>query len=268
MWSGRISVLILAIFVAGVKSEDDVHIDVNGSDSVASGLRFLVRLYDDCSRRDGLSPCLKMKAITFFDRAMRTLEIPLTDSLVLVKNAQNVQEQGPVGRSFTETELEATLASDNYEKKDVQLNQLLLDRIARFFNTYKVQIALPKVETSELQRNLEEGRGKMKKMMGLMMMGAAMKMAAVVPMALGGLFLLAGKALIISKIALVLSLIIALKKLLGNKQGGGGDHHHMSHGWQSGGGGGGGGGGWDRRSLEDNVVAQQLAYQAQIPGHK
>jgi len=55
--------------------------------------------------------------------------------------------------------------------------------------------------------------------MSMMMMGFAMKMAAIIPIAVGVLFLLAGKALIISKIALVLTLVIALKKLLSQKQG-------------------------------------------------
>lgn len=48
--------------------------------------------------------------------------------------------------------------------------------------------------------NLLLGRGKMKKMMGMMAMGFAMKMAAMVPIAIAGLFLLAGKALITSKV--------------------------------------------------------------------
>ena len=79
--------------------------------------------------------------------------------------------------------------------------------------------------------------------MNMMMMGMAAKAAALVPLAIGGLFLLAGKALIISKIALVLSLIIALKKLLSQKQGGGG--------------------GWDRRSMNIEDHAQHLAYSGQ-----
>jgi len=99
--------------------------------------------------------------------------------------------------------------------------------------------------------------------MGMMMMGLAAKVAALVPLAIGGLFLLAGKAFIISKIALVLSLIIALKKLLSQKQGGGGGghHHEMHHGWQPSG--GGGGGDWDRRSLGHEDHAQLLAYSGQ-----
>lgn len=101
-------------------------------------------------------------------------------------------------------------------------------------------------------------------MMGGMMMGIAAKMAALIPVAIAGLFLLAGKALITAKIALLLSGIIAIKKLFSQKGGGGGGH---GGGWSSGGGGGGGwqssGGGWDKRSIEEN--AQQIAYNAYSP---
>lgn len=103
-------------------------------------------------------------------------------------------------------------------------------------------------------------------MMGMMMMGFAMKMAAMVPVAIALLYVLAGKALIISKIALLLAGIIGIKKLLSSKQSGGGGG--SSTGWQSsgsggggwqnsggGGGGGGGSGGWDRRSSDvHNIV--------------
>lgn len=108
------------------------------------------------------------------------------------------------------------------------------------------------------------GRGKMKKMMSMMMMGFAMKMAALVPVAIAGLYLLAGKALIVSKIALLLAGIIGLKKLLSSKQSGGGggggwQSSGGSGGWSSGGGGG-SGGGWDRRANE--AAAQDVAYNA------
>lgn len=100
----------------------------------------------------------------------------------------------------------------------------------------------------------------MKKMMGMMMMGIAAKMAGFIPLALAGLFLLAGKALIIAKIALLISGILAIKKLM-NKQGGssgghGGGGHGGGGGWQS------SGGGWDKRSYEE---AQKMAYKAYLP---
>lgn len=114
------------------------------------------------------------------------------------------------------------------------------------------------------------GRGKMKKMMGMMMMGFAMKMAAMVPVAIAGLYMMAGKALIISKIALLLAGILGIKKLLASKQssssssggwqssgsGGGG-----GSGWQSGGGGG-SGGGWDRRS--NDLATHSIVYKGYV----
>lgn len=87
----------------------------------------------------------------------------------------------------------------------------------------------------------------MKKMMGSMMMMGAMKAAMIIPMVMGALFLLAGKAFIIAKIALVLALVITAKKLIGNKEEG----HSSGH-----------GGGWDRRSY---VGAHDLAYAAYRP---
>lgn len=103
----------------------------------------------------------------------------------------------------------------------------------------------------------------MKKMMGMMMMGFVMKMAAMVPVAIAMLYVLAGKALIISKIALLLAGIIGIKKLLSSKQSGGGGGSSTGWqssgsgggGWQNSGGGGGGSGGWDRRSSDvHNIV--------------
>lgn len=101
----------------------------------------------------------------------------------------------------------------------------------------------------------------MKKMMGMMMMGIAMKMVGMIPVAIAALYLLAGKALIVSKIALLLAGIIGLKKLLAGRGGGSqsasvSSYSAGSGGWSSGGGHG-GGGGWDRRSLD---AAHDLAY--------
>lgn len=111
------------------------------------------------------------------------------------------------------------------------------------------------------------GKGGMKGMMGHMMMGLAAKLMALIPVAIAGLFLLAGKALITAKIALLISGIIAIKKLFAAKKngGGGGGASHIS--WQPSGGGApggwqsGGGSGWDKRSLE----TQKLAYNAYVP---
>jgi hypothetical protein len=112
-----------------------------------------------------LSPCLKIRAITFLVRAIRNSEIPLTGSLFLFRNGATSEEtpvsvdkqHTTVGRFLTEAELEASLPSDNYEARELKINQLLLDRVVRFFNTCMVQFASTSLEISDLKRNLEEG---------------------------------------------------------------------------------------------------------------
>lgn len=232
------------------------------------GYRSLYRIYEECQMRNGgVTPCLKKKAINFFDRLGRIDNLSIADNLELVRvPGEAYNDNANNGRSL-DRDLEVAMARNAGASRDDLLNDILLDRLANLMNAFNVQIRMPKTSSGELKRSIEEGRGKMKKMMGMMMMGMAMKMAALVPIAMGVLFLLAGKALIISKIALVLSLIIGLKKLLSQKQGG--DSHS---GWQQS-----GGGGWDRSLKEASGLnplehekhdsspeyAQNLAYASQ-----
>lgn len=117
-----------------------------------------------------------------------------------------------------------------------------------------------------------------------------LKAAALIPLALGATALIAGKALLIGKIALLISGIIGLKKLLGSQQKTvtyevvSHPHHsssHVSHDEHGGGGGGGGyssgpdyggysgggstGHGWGRSLPQDADTAQGIAYRAYVP---
>ncbi|XP_028128262.2 uncharacterized protein LOC114324595 [Diabrotica virgifera virgifera] len=225
-----------------------------------TGVRLALKIYDDCTKADGLSPCLKRKAITFLDRLSRMDKFALTDG-VTVQKASDAVAEGP---ALTEEQLDNTLPRSS-DAKDAALTNMLFEKVGSFIGSRSLEVTLPKIQASDF---IEEGRkkggkGGMKGMMGGMIMGIAAKMAALVPLAIAGLFLLAGKALITAKIALLLSGIIAIKKLFAQKQGGGG-----GGGWQSSGGHGGGGGGWqssgggwDKRSYD----ASNLAYSAYSP---
>lgn len=117
---------------------------------------------------------------------------------------------------------------------------------------FLLQIKLP--SSSDLQRSLEEGRGKKKKgSYGLLLLPLILG-GTLIPLALGALALLAGKALIVSKLALVLAGIIGIKKLLGG--GGGHDSGHVEviSGGHS---------GWGRAYTKEE--AQNLAYNAYAP---
>ncbi|XP_013165467.1 PREDICTED: uncharacterized protein LOC106116252 [Papilio xuthus] len=206
-------------------------------------MKYIVKVYEDCQHSD-LLPCLKKKAILFFDRAARMESIPVVNGIDIVKGSE--VEIAPISENDIDSNLPRGFGS-----KDEILSAMLWDRIAAFANSRTVQFSLPKMSGEELNRGVEEGRGKMKKMMGMMMMGGVMKLAAMIPLAMAGLFVLAGKALIVSKIALLLAGILAIKKIISQKSSGG----HETHGWSS----GGGSGGWDKRSHND---VSDLAYSA------
>lgn len=128
---------------------------------------------------------------------------------------------------------EDMLLARSVDSDDETLGLIVGNKLWKFIRSrtlrYKFSDNADFVMTSEPQGNLhvgvslspvevlEEGRGKMKNMMPMMMLMAG-KAGLVGAIMLKGLFLLAGKALIVSKIALLLSVIIALKKLLSHKK--------------------------------------------------
>ncbi|XP_017476994.1 PREDICTED: uncharacterized protein LOC108366989, partial [Rhagoletis zephyria] len=226
--------------------------------------RTILRIYDECSRADGgFVPCLKKKAISFIDRISHIDAIAVADGIKLVRlpnsaiSAAAAASSAPLQPLYGENELESSLSRSS-DDRDTKLTNMLIERLSHFFNGHTLQVNFPKLTAEEIGRGLEEGRGKMKKMMSMMMMGMAMKMVGMIPVAMGMLYMMAGKALIVSKIALLLAGIMGLKKLMSGRGGSGG-----SSGWSSGGGGGGwssgggGSGGYDRRSLNE---AHELAY--------
>ncbi|XP_034949933.1 uncharacterized protein Osi8 [Chelonus insularis] len=214
----------------------------SSSNGIFAELRSVYQVYKDCSG-DELSACLKLKLLSSMDRVARSTQLNIAEGVTIVKddNSQDKFEEAPK----TPQEIEASLPRSLEDKEDA-LNTMIFDKIVRFFQSHTLKLKLPNVE--ELSRSLtEEGRGKKKKNMGGLLAIPLLIGGTLVPLALGALALLAGKALIISKLALVLSTIIGLKKLVS-----GHEHGHevvqVGH----------GGSGWARS-------AQDLAYSAYKP---
>jgi hypothetical protein len=101
---------------------------------------------------------------------------------------------------------------------------------------------------------VNEGRKKSNKYNSLLMYPFMMG-GMTIPLAFGVLALLAGKALIIAKLALALSAIVGLKKLFSDQ--GGSSHEYITHG---------GSGGHYRRSLPgESISASNMAYSSYMP---
>lgn len=178
-------------------------------------------IYTDCMRKDSVS-CVKYKLFSFVDKVMGAKDtFALTEGVTVVK----------VPGTETEGESRSINADDSIES-------LITSRVKRFLETHTIKVELKGAEVvnavSSTSRALEdvsenifsddasaEGRGKKKKaakILGPLIAMIALKAAALLPLLLGAIALIAGKALLIGKIALVLSAVIGLKKLLSQEK--------------------------------------------------
>ncbi|CRK92113.1 CLUMA_CG005668, isoform A [Clunio marinus] len=184
-------------------------------------------IYSDCLRKDSVS-CVKYKLFSFVDKMIGARDtFALTEGVTVVKVPGSEQEGAP--RAIN---------------TDDSIESLIMSRIQSFLKTHTVKVELKGAEivnaVSSTGRALEdvsesvfgddeqgEGRGKKKKaakILGPLLAMVALKAAALLPLLLGAIALIAGKALLIGKIALVLSAIIGLKKLLS-----GGQEKHVTY---------------------------------------
>lgn len=257
--------------------------------SVEPEANFLDTLYSDCLRKDSVQ-CVKYKMVSLVDKIMGQKDtIAVTDGVTLVRSAGPDSEGAP-----------RALSGDD------SIESMIFSRLQNFLQTHTIKVDLKGSDivsaVSSTGRALEdvsenifgddqsavsESRGKKKKaakILGPLLLALGLKAAALLPLVLGAIALIAGKALLIGKIALVLSAVIGLKNLFKQEK-----HvtyevvahphhsssHSSSHGEAYGSGGsgfsadiGGGGagygssghGGWGR-----SVDAQDLAFSAQKP---
>nr|XP_026492430.1 uncharacterized protein LOC113398069 [Vanessa tameamea] len=232
----------------------------------------------DCLKKDSTA-CLKYKFFSYVDKMIGQKEtFSLTDGVTVVR-ATDVPPETGAPRSLDPV----TKMKNYFETHSLRVEVKGSDVID---TVSSVGRALEDTVTSLTEDDLsEEGRGKKKKaqkILGPLLAAVMLKMMALLPLAIGAIALIAGKALLIGKLALVLSAIIGLKKLLSQQKHVTYEvvahpHHTSSHtsshdyggasgyggdagGYSSGGGGGGGGhsGGWGR-----SIDAQSLAYSAQ-----
>lgn len=231
------------------------------ADTFGNSLKMLGRIYDNCARSQEIIKCFKVQVTKLADRAARMETLPIIDGVTLIRRSETGRDLSPAS---PEVDLNS-LSSDEVDKYLEQTTTHLMETHRMVISPFKLG--------DDIGRSMNEARGKLKKMIGPIIAGVAIK-GGFLAIAFQAIALIAGKALLIGKIALLLSAIIGLKKLVA-----GGESHEkttyeivkhpqvsQSHSYSSSHYGSDfdstGPGGHYRRSVEDEAAAQDRAYRA------
>ncbi|KAL1449483.1 hypothetical protein WDU94_001986 [Cyamophila willieti] len=192
-----------------------------------------------------ISICLKAKLLVNLNeliRSNKTIELGSYAYLVKTKTVDEVDNRIDDER-LNEIPNDERSATDEGE----QLTNMILKKVWQLFMTRSVRLNLN--DESGL-----DGEGRKKKDKGGNMMMMAMGMGGMMmQMMMSKVAIIAVKALIIGKIALLLSGMIALKKMMSQGGGHGGSSHGSTSDWSS------------RRMYIDDSAASDMAFRAYTP---
>lgn len=172
------------------------------------GPEFMIarRVYEDCQEKNDFIGCLKQKALNALSRALEQDSIKIVDGLVLEK--QNSTEKESIINSMTDGR---TLSSLN------PIDRALLAKIDKLTRTHALKMDMSQGrghgddddDGGHKKKKDKDGGGHVKYVIAALL--TAMGIAG--PIGLKALAAIATKALVISKVALTIAGIIALKKL-------------------------------------------------------
>jgi hypothetical protein len=136
--------------------------DENFSDSFVSGLKVAYRAYEQCEniRLGDFVTCLKLRALKFADRVLRSDSVQVIDGINIVKSKATDRNGRKVNFQPLPEVNEAVLPSDPEQKQDT-LNEMMIERLARFFQTHSVQFDMSRlmVESKQLLGDYPEDQG-------------------------------------------------------------------------------------------------------------
>ncbi|XP_017140491.1 uncharacterized protein LOC108154664 [Drosophila miranda] len=189
-------------------------------------MSLVYRIYQQCTG-ENMSVCLKVKLLTGLEKVFRSAKtLALFEGVQFVSsgNGSGGEEQKRAKLPpISEQDIVAVLPRST-DAKDQVLNSMIFKRVGNFLQDHTLQVKFPDMRDSD--SSTAEGRKKKdKKGNGAYIMIPLLLGGTFVPIAYGALAMLAGKALIVSKLALVLASIIGIKKLLS----GGGGGKESSH---------------------------------------
>ncbi|XP_041449521.1 uncharacterized protein LOC111072971 [Drosophila obscura] len=286
---GLLIALLLATFQAHRTSWA---LELNATNSSASStsatgesglLRTVRHVYGQCADSEDIFWCCKVQGARLLGRALKVQQLSIVDGVNLVRRESAAAAAAAAQDTRTGR---ASIAESQLNNRDLEhmsgksLDALLLERFLGFVHSHQLQSLLGYFLSSKDGDSESEGRKKKgddKKYLGPFIAAVLLK-TAILKMAYHSIAIVAGKALIVGKIALIISAIIGLKKLVGHD---GGEKttyeivkhpqvqqshtYSSSHQGEYDSGGHDSGGGSYHRSIDDEMMMQDKAYQARMP---
>ncbi|XP_053688859.1 uncharacterized protein LOC128738058 [Sabethes cyaneus] len=191
-----LKLLLVATLVSSALSVSTCSWRAAGSSWFGGEICILQKVYDDCQEKSDFTECLKQKALTSLSRAIDMDSIQLVDGVTLVK--QNSSDD-------SENETVPALADGRGLDDLSSTDRALLQKFDRFLKTHTVRLDL--ATTAEARGNNRKNGSRYIIAAILTAMGIAG------PIGLKTLGAIAFKALVISKVALTIASILALKKI-------------------------------------------------------
>ncbi|XP_052744984.1 uncharacterized protein LOC112053141 isoform X2 [Bicyclus anynana] len=206
---------VLAALVLGIVAANEIDNEMSTSeDTLKRGLT------NKCVSRE-TSSCIAIELVGYVDRMLRTAAFQLSDDLMIVDESNGAAAEVQIKPE--------SLARAGTSLED-QAQQLIMDKLWNFATTRSFRYRLldnadvviaGKTEkdgslgvgvSMKAHKAIESGRARNKNF-GPFLAAAALKLGLLGALTFKGLYLMVGKALLVSKIALLLATIIGLKKL-------------------------------------------------------
>lgn len=197
------SYLKVAIFFAGVLSVTCTE------KPPLNGIKILSKIFEDCAKKEDVYKCFKMHVLKIADRLTKLKNINLMDGVEFVENGKQFRE----GRKISDY-INAEAMEDN------KINEIIWEKVQDFLDGHRLQLSLSEEDAEDDGKAVGRrgGRRRRRRYLWPLLYAFAIKMLFMA-VSYKAIAAMAGTALIVGKIALVLSAILGLKKLIkGNEQ--------------------------------------------------
>jgi hypothetical protein len=138
--------ILLVTVVCGVMGQNKPETDQTTNEVEDDGnWKLLYRLLTDCAKTADIGVCLKMKAVTFLDRAVSLKTPLLINDYVSLARDPKYKETSPEGRSIqplSETQLEESLPR-SAEERSGRLDEMLQEKLNSFLHSRILQLNFP-----------------------------------------------------------------------------------------------------------------------------